>query len=125
MELLLDTHAFLWWMEGGSALSAQALAAIESPASTVYLSAASAWDISIKHAKGRLETPNDLTGALDASAFRELPVTVEHAEAVGSLPQHHVDPFDRILVAQAKVEGLTIITRDPALAAYGVPVPAA
>ena len=120
-RLLLDTHAFLWWMEGGSALAAASRAAIESPDSIVYLSAASAWEMSIKRAKGRLDSPADVVEALDASGFRELPVRIEHAEAVGALPPHHADPFDRMLVAQAQLEGLVCVTRDPAFEAYGVP----
>ena len=121
-RLLLDTHAFLWWMEGGSALAAASRAAIESPDSIVYLSAASAWEMIIKRAKGRLDSPADVVEALDASGFRELPVRIEHAEAVGALPPHHADPFDRLLIAQAQVEGLTIVTRDEAFEAYEVPL---
>ena len=120
MRLLLDTHAFLWWMEGGNALSAHARTAMESPASVVYLSAASVWEMSIKRAKGRLESPADVAGALDECGFRELSVSIEHAQSVGALPLHHADPFDRILIAQAHIEGLTIVTRDPAFEAYDV-----
>ena len=122
MRLLLDTHAFLWWMEGAAIRSERARAAIESPDSEVYLSAASAWEMSIKRAKGRLESPADVALAIDVSGFLELPISVLHAQALDALPPHHADPFDRILVAQAQVEGLTIVTRDPAFAAYEVPV---
>jgi len=122
MRLLLDTHAFLWWMEGGSDLSAEARAAIESPRSTVYLSAASAWEMSIKRAKGRLESPTDVVGAVEANGFRELPLSILHAQTLNELPPHHADPFDRVLIAQAQVEGLTIVTRDAAFEAYGVPL---
>jgi PIN domain nuclease of toxin-antitoxin system len=122
MRLLLDTHAFLWWMDGGSALSSEARAAIESPGSVVYLSAASAWEMSIKRARGRLDSPTDVAEAVDVSGFRELAVSILHAQSVGALPPHHADPFDRILIAQAQLEGLTIVTRDPAFEAYGVPL---
>jgi len=122
MRLLLDTHAFLWWQAGGSALSSAARQAIESQDSVVYVSAASAWEIAIKRAKGRLESPTDVAEALDANGFHELPISVVHAQSVGALPPHHHDPFDRLLITQAKLEGLMIVTRDPAFEAYGVPL---
>ncbi len=122
MRLLLDTHAFLWWQAGGSALASAARQAIEAPDSVVYVSAASAWEMAIKRARGRLESPMDVAEALDASGFRELPISVVHAQSVGDLPPHHADPFDRMLIAQAKLEGLTIVTRDPVFKAYRVPL---
>ncbi len=122
MRLLLDTHAFLWWQAGGSALAPAARQAIAASDSVVYLSAASAWEMAIKRAKGRLESPTDVAEAVDANGFRELPISVVHAQSVGALPPHHDDPFDRMLIAQAKLEGLTIVTRDPAFKAYGVPL---
>ena len=125
MRFLLDTHALLWWLEGGAELSDEARAAIESPETTVYVSAASAWEISIKRAKGRLDSPSDVADAIFANDFEELPIEVEHAQSVGSLPTHHADPFDRILIAQAQLEGLTIVTRDKMFEAYGVPLLAA
>mgnify|MGYP001824840489 CR=1 FL=1 len=121
-RLLLDTHAFLWWMEGADQLMAGARTAIEAQESVVFLSAASAWEMSIKRAKGRLESPSDVSGALEANGFRELPISVAHAQAVEGLPPHHADPFDRLLIAQALIEDLTIVTRDPAFEAYGVPL---
>jgi PIN domain nuclease of toxin-antitoxin system len=125
MRLLLDSRAFLWWMAGGAALSTEARAAIASPRSVVYLSAATAWEMSIKRANGRLHAPAEVVGALDACCFLELPISVLHAQAVDALPPNHADPFDRILIAQAQAEGLTIVTRDKAFAAYGVPLLAA
>jgi PIN domain nuclease of toxin-antitoxin system len=122
MRLLLDTHALLWWLEGGHALTAGARMAIGAQGSEVYVSAASAWEISIKRAKGRLDSPSDVHDAVAANAFRELPITVSHAQSLGELPLHHADPFDRMLIAQAMLEGLTIVTRDPAFAAYEVPL---
>jgi len=121
-RLLLDTHVLLWWLEGGDALAAGARAAIGSPESAIYVSAASAWEITLKRAKGRLDSPSDVVDAIDANGFLELPITVSHAQSVGGLPPHHADPFDRILIAQAMLEGLTIVTRDPAFAAYDVPL---
>jgi len=122
MRLLLDTHAVLWWLAGGDALSVAAREAIESAESVVHVSAASAWEMSIKRAKGRLDSPTDLGDAIDANGFQELPISVEHAQTAGALPPHHADPFDRVLIAQAQVEGLTIVTRDNAFAVYGVPL---
>ena len=122
MRLLLDTHAFLCWMAGADALSTEARAAIESPRSAVYLSTASAWEMSIKRSRGRLESPTDVVEAVESNGFRELPVSILHAQTVNDLPPHHADPFDRVLIAQAQVEGLTIVTRDAAFEAYGVPL---
>lgn len=112
-------------MAGGASLSPESRSAIEAGDSAVYLSAASAWEMAIKRAKGRLDAPTDVIGALELHAFRELPVRIVHSELAAMLPSHHSDPFDRILIAQAKHEGLTIVTRDPAFGAYGVPLLAA
>ena len=119
MRLLLDTHALLWWLSADPTLDAAAASAI-ADAETVMVSAASAWEISIKQAVGKLTGPDDLAGELVANAFTPLPVTVEHALAAGALPPHLADPFDRMLVAQARLEGLTLVTRDRRLASYGV-----
>lgn len=86
------------------------------------MSAASAWEIAIKRAQGRLEAPQDLAAAVAKQSFRPLPIRFEHAAAAGDLPRHHRDPFDRMLIAQAMVEGLTIMTRDTSFEAYGVPL---
>ena len=122
MRLLLDTHALLWWLTGDESLSPEALGAISSPASTVYVSPASIWEASIKRSLGRLEAPSDLAGWVTKAGFSELPIVMQHAEHAGALPLHHADPFDRMLIAQAVLEGLTIVTRDPAFAAYDVPL---
>jgi PIN domain nuclease of toxin-antitoxin system len=89
------------------------------------VSAASAWEIAIKRALGKLDAPEDLGGALTESRFETLPIEVEHAVLAGALPRHHADPFGRMLVAQAQQEGLTIVTRDPAFKPYGVSLLAA
>lgn len=99
--------------------------AIASPDSIVHVSPASLWEASIKHAKGRLQKPPDLSRWVRNEGFEELPIRLEHGDLAGALPPHHADPFDRILIAQAQVEGLTIVTRDPAFAAYGIPLLAA
>ncbi len=120
MRLLLDTHALLWWLTGDRRLAREAQAAIADESGFVAMSAASAWEIAIKRAVGKLDAPEDLPGALAFYGFQPLAITVEHALAAGGLPRHHADPFDRMLAAQAKAEGLTIVTRDPRFAAYGV-----
>jgi PIN domain nuclease of toxin-antitoxin system len=121
-RFLLDTNAFLWWMTDKSRLSDQAKAEIGSARTVVMVSAVVAWEIAIKTAQGRLTTPGDVGTAIRANRFVELPVTVAHAEALHSLPMIHKDPFDRLLVSQARVERLTLITSDEMLARYDVPV---
>lgn len=119
MKLLLDTHALLWWLADSPLLSGRARSAIaRSPA--VYVSAATAWEISIQKAYGKLHAPDDLEQALAANGFEALPITVAHALAAGRLPLHHHDPFDRMLVAQAQTESLTLVTRDTSMRKYGV-----
>ena len=119
MRLLLDTHALLWWLDDDARLDRSAADAI-AEAELVAVSAASAWEIGIKQAVGRLSGPDDLSAQLATNGFTELPVTVAHARAAGALPPHHSDPFDRMLVAQSRLEGLTLVTRDARLAEYGI-----
>ena len=125
MRLLLDTHALLWWLEDSPELSADARERIADGSNEVAVSAASAWEMAIKQAAGRLRVPDDLGDALEASHLMPLPITLEHAFRAGSLPPHHQDPFDRMLIAQALIEGLTIVTRDARFEPYGVPLLAA
>lgn len=120
MKLLLDTHVLLWWLDDDPRLTPGARAAIGDPATDVLYSAASVWEMAIKMAAGRLEIRGDLTSALASTGFEALPIGVEHAVAAGALPPHHQDPFDRMLVAQALIEGLVIATRDPSIARYDV-----
>jgi PIN domain nuclease of toxin-antitoxin system len=120
VNLLLDTHVLIWWDEGRR-LAAEARRAI-ADADSVYVSAASAWEVAIKTGLGRLRPIRTVEQAVDESGFLELPVTFRHAERVGKLPPHHRDPFDRLLVAQADVEELTLVTRDTVFARYGVAV---
>ena len=118
---MLDTHAFLWWKENNPRLSLSAREAI-GDAELVFVSAASAWEIAIKSALGKVRLPRPFSEGVDESGFVELPIHFRHAAAVELLPRHHTDPFDRMLVAQAKVEKLVIVTHDRSVEPYGVPV---
>jgi PIN domain nuclease of toxin-antitoxin system len=120
LRLLLDTHALLWWLADDVSLTREARDAISAPESLVAVSAASAWEISIKKALGKLAAPDDLGAQVTRHQFTPLAITIAHALAAGSLPRHHEDPFDRMLIAQAQAEDLTIVTRDPRLRLYGV-----
>ena len=119
MRLLIDTHILLWWLGDDPALPPWAASAIADPEHDVIVSAASVWEISIKQATGRLDAPDDLLSAI-AHDFTTLPMTTEHALAAGRLPAHHADPFDRILIAQAGLEGLTLVSVDRRFADYDV-----
>jgi PIN domain nuclease of toxin-antitoxin system len=119
-SILLDTHVLLWWLDRPERVRPGAAAAIRDPANRVLASAASAWEIAIKRALGRLSAPDDLEQALNAARIDQLPIRVRHGLAAGDLPKHHADPFDRMLVAQAMAEGLTIATRDPSFRPYEV-----
>lgn len=121
MRLLLDTHVFLWWREASPRLNEESVRTIGG-ADVVFVSSASAWEIAIKVALGKLTIPGPLEAAMEESAFEGLPIMFSHAAAVAALPPHHRDPFDRMLVAQALAEGLTIVTHDRRLEPYGVPV---
>jgi PIN domain nuclease of toxin-antitoxin system len=110
----------LWALGQAKRLRASTRATLDSPANDVVVSSASVWEASIGISSGKLRVPMDLADALEQSGFTELDITYEHAIRAGSLPRHHGDPFDRILVAQAQLEGLTLVTTDRALAAYDV-----
>ena len=126
MNLLLDTHTLLWWLGGDRRLGRRAAAFIAEPRNLVWVSAATAWEIVIKVALGRLdlgEPPEKcLPREIERSRFRPLPITVEHALEVAALPHHHTDPFDRLLIAQARREGMKMVTSDPAFEAYGISI---
>lgn len=124
MNLLLDTHAVIWFLGGRDELRREARDAIES-ADRVYVSAASIWEMATKVARGRLDAPSDFANRLVDLGMLQLALEWEHARVAGGLPLHHRDPFDRMLVAQAIVERLTIVTRDEAIGRYPVPVIAA
>ena len=121
MRLLLDTHVFLWWREASGRIEGEATRAITG-ADAVFLSAASAWEVAIKVALSKLRIPGPLEPAVEESRFEKLPITFAHASVVTSLSPHHRDPFDRMLVAQALAEQLTIVTHDRRFEPYGVPV---
>jgi PIN domain nuclease of toxin-antitoxin system len=120
MTLLLDTHAFLWWVEDPARLSVPARKAIRDASNPVFVSAVVVWEIVVKKSLGKLSAPDDLEGIINASRFQSLPMTVPHALAVTSLPKHHRDPFDRMLIAQAVHEGFRLVSRDPEIAKYPV-----
>jgi PIN domain nuclease of toxin-antitoxin system len=120
--LLLDSHALLWWEEDDTRLSERARERMERPDSEVLFSAVSLWELAIKQALGKLRLPDSLMSRLAEEGFRELSITAAYGLLAGELPRHHNDPFDRMLVAQARSEGLTIVTADRRIAAYDVPV---
>ena len=124
MRLLLDTHALIWWL-ARKLMSEDAESAIAAPENEVVVSAASVWEAEIKAAAGRLNLSGDLIHGVEKSGFAELPVRFEHGRAAARLPLHHRDPFDRMLIAQARLEGLVLVTRDPTFRRYDVPVLAA
>ena len=121
MKLILDTHALLWWVADDRRLRSEARQAIAT-ADFVWVSAATGWEVAVKQAVGRLRTRESLRVTVASDEFTELPFTLKHAEDLQRLPRHHGDPIDRILVAQARVEGATIVTHDRAFEKYGVPV---
>jgi len=121
LNLLLDTHVALWAITDSPRLNAQAREWIESPRATVWVSAATVWEIAIKHGLGRGDMPVSGQEALDyfrQSGYRLLAVQPEHAAAVETLPAHHTDPFDRILIAQALTEPMRLLTHDSTVARY-------
>ncbi|MCU1499504.1 MAG: PilT protein putative toxin of system [Acidimicrobiales bacterium] len=120
MSLLLDTNALIRWLDGTiSDAAAGAVADAETP---VWVSAVSVWEMVIKASIGKLRMPADLPAAIIDEGFGALPVTLEHANAVLDLPMHHRDPFDRLLICQAQIEGLTVVTSDRAFEHYEVPM---
>lgn len=121
MKLLLDTHVLLWWVDDPTQIKEDARLAIANGRNHVYLSPISIVEIAIKETIGKLKIPAPLLPAIEASRFSELALTVAHAVELRGLPALHKDPFDRALIAQARAEGLTLVTRDPLMAAYDVP----
>lgn len=124
MRFLLDTHVWIWWLGSPELLSAQTRAILADPESELSLSAASVWEMAIKVSIGKLQLPGPIDvfvpGQLSQDGIQLLPVQLSHALKVASLPHHHRDPFDRMLLAQAEVESLALITADPLLKPYGV-----
>ena len=124
MRTLLDTHAFLWWIADSGRLSDTARRVIENDADTIFVSAASAWEIATKHRIGKLAHAEavalDVTGSIAGQGFEELAITVGDAERAGGLPGPHSDPFDRMLIAQALARNMTIVSVDRMFDGYGV-----
>jgi PIN domain nuclease of toxin-antitoxin system len=116
---LLDTNILLWWLANSKSLSKTARILIGNGAQTIVVSAVTAWEMAIKKAAGKLQIPDGLESALEANHFEMLPITIRHALAAAALPPYHADPFDRMLVAQAEIEGMTLLTHDDRLTAYG------
>jgi PIN domain nuclease of toxin-antitoxin system len=122
VRLLLDTNVFLWWQWRDPALPAATKAAIEDRENDIWVSAATVWEISIKRRIGKLDFDGSPVTACNDAGFELLGIMASHAEAAGDLPRHHGDPFDRMLIAQAQLEHLTIVTADPQFKLYGVPL---
>lgn len=122
ISLLLDSHALLWWLDDNPKLTSDARRALEGSDTALYFSAASMWELAIKRAAGKLDLPDSMLAILAEEEFVELRISALHGLRAGALPPHHKDPFDRMLVAQAQCERLTVVTCDPDIAAYGVPV---
>ncbi len=118
MRVLLDTHILLWAVLDDPRLSAAQLDAVG--VGELYLSAASVWEVGIKRALGKLDVPEEIFNIAVDAGCRPLPISWTHAETAASLPPHHADPFDRMLIAQARCEGLTLISSDDRMSAYGV-----
>jgi PIN domain nuclease of toxin-antitoxin system len=121
VKLLLDTHAALWWLSDDERLGTASSELIEDASNEVLLSAAVVLEVEIKRSLGKLEVPGDLAETLMDAGAEPLPIRIAHARAVGELPWHHRDPFDRLLIAQAGVERAVVVSDDQALRAYDVP----
>jgi PIN domain nuclease of toxin-antitoxin system len=124
VRLLLDTHALLWWLDGSRRLSRKARAAIGDEANSVFVSAASAWEITTKARLGKLpgavDVAADVAGCVAGQGFSAMDITIPHAQRAGRLPGDHRDPFDRMLVAQAHLEDLPVVSDDDVFDGYGV-----
>ena len=120
MRLLLDTHVVLWSLTEPLKLRGETRETLEDAQNDVFVSAVSGWEIAVKRALGKLEAPDDLEAGVRQQGFLPLHLTFLHAEQAGALPPHHGDPFDRMLVAQAQVEGLVVVTRDARIPLYGI-----
>ena len=124
MRLLLDTHAFIWWVNGNERLSRRARRAIDNDANVIFVSAATTWEITTKYRRGRLDEAvamaPDIAGAIAAQGFQELPITVAEASRAGTLPGPHRDPFDRMLIAQALSRDLVLISNETIFDRYPI-----
>lgn len=122
MKLLLDTHIVLWWLADSSNLTVQTRELISNPENIIFVSTASIWEIRIKQALGKIDIDNDFADVLRKESFEIIPIVENHAHGICELPLHHRDPFDRILISQARIEKLTIVTHDKLFYNYDVKV---
>ncbi len=122
MKLLLDTHALIWVFEGNRQLSKTARLAVGDPANAILVSVVSVWEIVIKTGLGRLRVPDDVIERIDQAGFLGLPLGFAETKRLATLPHHHGDPFDRMLIAQALEHGASLVTRDEIIAKYRVPI---
>ncbi len=120
MRILIDTHVLLWWFGSSKRLKPEHVELFEDESNDLWVSASSAWEFAIKQKLGRLEAPDDFRSAVVASGLHEMAITHQHALVAGDLPMHHRDPFDRMLVAQAQIEQMAIMTVDPVFDDYDV-----
>ena len=124
MRVLLDTHAFVWWLEGSPRLSRRARSVLEREGNEIFVSAATAWEITTKARLGRLpfatDVAADVFGAIVGQGFHPLDITTVHAQRAGWLPGHHADPWDRMLIAQAQAEGLAVVSNETRFDEYGI-----
>ena len=124
-RFLLDSHVLLWWAEEPELLSTESRLALADGRHMVFVSVASIWELGIKQASGKIKLPEDIRTLIKANRFDVLSITAEHALAATTLPPHHRDPFDRMLIAQANIEGLILVTRDESIEKYDVKLLAA
>ena len=126
MKLLLDTHVFIWWDSQSTSLSASMRAVCEDPENTLYLSMVSVWEMQIKAQIGKLDLDRPLplliSDQLESNSVKILPIELPHIFALGTLPMHHRDPFDRLLISQAQSEGLVLVSDDAIISQYDVTV---
>ena len=120
MKLLLDTHAALWWLSEDERFGEATAVQLTDETNQILLSAVVVWEVAIKRSLGKLETPENFASTLLDAGLQPLPISLDHAAAVEQLPWHHRDPFDRMLVAQASIEGAAVVSHDEALRPYGV-----
>ena len=122
MNLLLDTHIILWWLDNNNKLPEKYFEAISDSNNICFISSATIWEVSIKCALGKLEIPDNFTDILEQEGFNELQISWNHAAMVRQLPFHHKDPFDRLIIAQAIIEDLTLLTVDKVIPEYEVKI---
>lgn len=118
MNFLLDTHIFLWWLGFPEKLTQQEIEILSSAKNLIYVSAVSIWEITLKKSLGKLIAPNNIHETIEQNDFLPLSISVEHAHAILNLPNHHEDPFDRMLIAQSMTENLKLISRDKKIQSY-------